>query len=105
MANRFKQQIVEDIQDEFVYDILGDMNPFKKTERITLDPPNMISDIFEKDRARRSANRRGPVFKMPKEIMDISDLVRQEAKAAEGGYAKTAKAPVKLARGKLTKMY
>ena len=49
MAKITKEEIVEDIQRDFAYDIIGDMNPFKKGKNvISLSPPNLISDIQKK---------------------------------------------------------
>ena len=104
MAKITKEEIVEDIQRDFAYDIIGDMNPFKKGEDvITLSPPNLISDIQKKDKARKSADRKkGPMFSMPGQ--SISQAVREISKKSynKGDFVEV---PVKLARTKKTRIY
>ena len=104
MAKITKEEIVEDIQRDFAYDIIGDMNPFKKGEDvITLSPPNLIADIQKKDKARKSADRKkGPMFSMPGQ--SISQAVREISKKSynKGDFVEV---PVKLARTKPTRLY
>lgn len=46
MAKITKEDIIDDIQTDFAYDIIGDMNPFKKGKNVkSISPPNLISDI------------------------------------------------------------
>ena len=104
MAKITKEEIIDDIQRDFAYDIIGDMNPFKKGKNvISLSPPNLISDIQKKDKARRSADRKkGPMFRLPGP--DISAAVREIAKKSynKGDFVEV---PVKLARTKPTRIY
>tara|TARA_R100001510_G_C7588958_1_gene159326 strand:+ start:284 stop:598 length:315 start_codon:yes stop_codon:yes gene_type:complete len=104
MAKITKEDIIDDIQTDFAYDIIGDMNPFKKGRNvISLSPPNLISDIQKKDKARRAAyKKKGPMFKIPGG--SISDLVRDISKKSynEGAFVEV---PVKLARNKKTRLY
>ena len=104
MAKITKEEIIDDIQRDFAYDIIGDMNPFKKGKNvISLSPPNLISDIQKKDKARRSADRKkGPMFKLPGQ--DISAAVREISKKSynKGDFVEV---PVKLARTKPTRLY
>jgi hypothetical protein len=104
MAKITKEEIVEDIQRDFAYDIIGDMNPFKKGKNvISLSPPNLISDIQKKDKARKSADRKkGPMFSMPGQ--SISQAVREISKKSynKGDFVEV---PVKLARTKPTRLY
>ena len=59
MAKITKEEIVDDIQRDFAYDIIGDMNPFKKGKNVVrLDPPNLIEDIQKTDKARKVAEKR-----------------------------------------------
>ena len=104
MAKITKEEIVEDIQRDFAYDIIGDMNPFKKGKNvISLSQPNLISDIQKKDKARKSADRKkGPMFSMPGQ--SISQAVREISKKSynKGDFVEV---PVKLARTKKTRLY
>ena len=104
MAKITKEEIVEDIQRDFAYDIIGDMNPFKKGKNvISLSPPNLISDIQKKDKARKSADRKkGPMFSMPGQ--SISQAVREISKKSynKGDFVEV---PVKIARTKPTRLY
>jgi hypothetical protein len=105
MAKITKDEIVEDIQRDFAYDIIGDMNPFKKGKDVKkLSPPNLIEDIQKADKAKKVADRkRGPMFEMPGGF-GISEAVREISKKSynKGDFVEV---PVKLARTKPTRLY
>ena len=105
MAKITKEEIIDDIQRDFAYDIIGDMNPFKKGKNVvSLSPPNLIEDIQKTDKARKVADRkRGKMFEMPGGF-GISEAVREISIKSynKGDFVEV---PVKLARTKPTRLY
>tara|TARA_Y100001937_G_C7054644_1_gene300815 strand:+ start:140 stop:454 length:315 start_codon:yes stop_codon:yes gene_type:complete len=104
MAKITKEDIIDDIQTDFAYDIIGDMNPFKKGKNVkSISPPNLISDIQKKNKALAAADKkRGKMFSIPGD--SISDAVREISKRSynKGDFVEV---PVKLARNKPTRLY
>ena len=85
MAKITKEEIVEDIQRDFAYDIIGDMNPFKKAYKSRKMFPLPVSDIA------------GDVVKLAP-----YQVIPEAMKKKEGDFVEV---PVKLARTKKTRIY